>query len=245
MWATNALKRLVPLRLQLPVRYYRNLMKGSLDPEMLWVDRHLKCRRRFVDIGANVGVYSFYFTRKFNSVDAFEPIEEVAQYIRPHCGRKLRLHTCALSDEVGELLLNIPVDQAGLPEYGLASLEPRKVNSVQRRVRLDRLDNYSFNDIDLIKIDVEGHERQVLRGGKRTIERCRPILIVEIEQRHLNVPIDVVFAEFQSEGYSGAFLSDGQELDISNFRFEEHQEPYLTGGPEIGYINNFIFFPRG
>jgi hypothetical protein len=59
-------------------------------------------------------------------------------------------------------------------------------------IKAKRLDDYDFSDVDLIKVDVEGHEESVLAGGMRTIEINRPVLIVEIEQRHIKKPIEEV-----------------------------------------------------
>ena len=56
-------------------------------------------------------------------------------------------------------------------EYGEKSLQLTKVAAV-------KLDSFSLNKVDLIKIDVEGMELKVVRGAKRTIKRCQPRLIM-------------------------------------------------------------------
>ena len=48
------------------------------------------------------------------------------------------------------------------------------------RVPTRRLDSFNFSTVDLIKIDVEGHEHQVVNGALKTIQRCRPAIVVEI-----------------------------------------------------------------
>ena len=48
-----------------------------------------------------------------------------------------------------------------------------------------KLDNFNFtNKISFIKIDVEGHEIEVIEGGKLMIKKNKPVLLVEIEERH-------------------------------------------------------------
>jgi hypothetical protein len=42
-----------------------------------------------------------------------------------------------------------------------------------------RLDDFAFDEVDFIKVDVEGFELQVLEGARETLARCRPIVIVE------------------------------------------------------------------
>ena len=46
-------------------------------------------------------------------------------------------------------------------------------------VELKKLDDYEYNNVDFIKIDVEGFENQVVLGAKETLIRNKPIIIVE------------------------------------------------------------------
>jgi FkbM family methyltransferase len=55
-------------------------------------------------------------------------------------------------------------------------------------VKMERLDDYHFQDVSFIKIDVEGFEMQVIEGARETICRSKPIMIVEI-WHGLNDPI--------------------------------------------------------
>jgi hypothetical protein len=91
-----------------------------------------------------------------------------------------------------------------------------------------------------IKIDVEGHQLAVLRGGVRTIVRDHPVLCIEIEQRHSTTPIQEQFAVLCGLGYVGFFLRESRLCPIREFSYEIHQAPYLPmAGP--GYVNNFLF----
>ena len=47
-----------------------------------------------------------------------------------------------------------------------------------------RLDDLALGDVGFVKIDVEGHELAVLRGAAETLQRNRPPLLVEAEERH-------------------------------------------------------------
>ncbi|MGS0748883.1 FkbM family methyltransferase [Halpernia sp. GG3] len=57
-----------------------------------------------------------------------------------------------------------------------------------KEVKVQTLDSWildkNISKIDLIKIDVEGNEMKTLRGAKESISRFKPILLVEMEQRH-------------------------------------------------------------
>ena len=45
---------------------------------------------------------------------------------------------------------------------------------------IDRLDDYQFESVDLIKIDVEGSEIHVIQGGRETIREHQPVIIIEL-----------------------------------------------------------------
>ena len=59
----NVVKTIFPQHMQLWLTYNHKKLRGSLDPEMLFVERNLTQHRRFLDIGANVGIYSFTLHR--------------------------------------------------------------------------------------------------------------------------------------------------------------------------------------
>ena len=99
-----------------------------------------------------------------------------------------------LSDEDGEFELFVPVYN-GKVMSGLASLDydkahdwlnadrvfgfdPERLVIEQHRVRVRRLDDLGLAP-DLIKMDVQGLEEKVIRGGLRTIAEHRPVLMVE------------------------------------------------------------------
>ena len=91
-----------------------------------------------------------------------------------------------------------------------------------------------------MKIDVEGHELEVLRGASRTIAKCQPNLLVEIEQRHLSEPMSTVFHYLEERGYQGFFVEDRALHPIAEFLPERHQQLENEYSPR--YINNFLFW---
>ena len=61
---------------------------------------------------------------------------------------------------------------------------PDEIVSSCYEVELRTLDSYGFEDVAFIKIDVEGHEEAVLAGAGDTLVRAKPVLLIEIEERH-------------------------------------------------------------
>jgi hypothetical protein len=51
-------------------------------------------------------------------------------------------------------------------------------------VPMRRLDDFALADVTAIKLDAEGAEYEILRGARETLLRCRPVLTLEVEERH-------------------------------------------------------------
>ena len=71
-----------------------------------------------------------------------------------------------------------------------------------------------------------------------------PILIVEIEQRHIRKEINEVFESIESINYKGFFLKNGILKSINQYEYKKHQKPFLENVNSKEYINNFIFIPN-
>ena len=210
---------------------------------MFYVSKLLNNKRRFLDIGANIGIYSYHFKNSFQKVDAFEPLSEITHRLKPFQNANFKVHNVAVSNKVGDLKFNIPMAN-GKPIPSLASLEERDGECEVRTVKVETVDNYDFNDVDLIKIDVEGHEQCVIEGAIKVIKKNKPILIVEIEQRHINTDINEVFDTILNLNYRGFFIQNGQLNSLSNFSYELNQKPFLLNVDCDEYVNNFIFTPN-
>ena len=236
-------EKIIPIKYQLGLRFFYQKKINKLDAEMLYVSKLLINKRRFLDIGANIGIYSYHFKNSFKNVDAFEPLSEITYRLKPFQNANFKIHNVALSNKIGEFKFNIPIAN-GKYNASLASLEERGGECEVRTVKVETVDNYDFNDVDLIKIDVEGHEQFVIGGAINVIKNNKPILIVEIEQRHIHVDINEVFDTILNLNYSGFFIQNGQLIPLSNFSYEKNQKPFL-GNVKCGeYINNFIFTPN-
>lgn len=233
---------LIPRRLELTARYNYNRALGRLEREVDVIEAIVRNRRRCLDVGANVGLYTYRFAQLFREVEAFEPIPRCAQIIAASKLRNVRVHDLALSSRSGHASLSIPA--TGGPEAtALASLSNQFSGAESLVVDLRTLDSFEFTEVDLIKIDVEGHEIQVLEGGLDTIKRELPTLLVEIEQRHhTNRSIHDIFDFILNLGYSGSFYRDGRMPPLTGFSIARHQQSFDPRNREE-YVNNFIFRP--
>lgn len=236
-----ALRCIPPSRL-LEAKFLWKRFRKTLDPELKIVDALLQEKRRFVDVGANAGIYSFYFARDFEAVESFEPLLPAVRPLRDAGLLNVRPHVVALSQESGLGRLAVPVLKTQ-QEFALASLESTSPNASMVPVELATLDSYSWQDIDLIKIDVEGHELKVLRGGEQTLTRCRPLIICEVEARHSPVPITETFSFLEKLGFIGFFVWGSKILPTAHLEPKTHQDVAKIGR-RLGYANNFMFLPN-
>jgi FkbM family methyltransferase len=236
----------LPAGLRIPLRYAFNAWAGQLDAEVALLGTLLPLRRRALDVGANFGLYTYAMARKAPAVEAFEPVPACAVFVRRARLRRVRVHQIALSDRHGEGTIHLPL-VGGRANAADASLEPSRGPCQTLTVPVTTLDSFGFDDVDLVKIDVEGHELKVLRGAVQTLARCRPNMIIEIEQRHLRDDLTMtdVFRFVQELGYSGRFLRNGKLRPLREFSYEIDQRPYLDDVDATAYINNFIFQPTG
>jgi FkbM family methyltransferase len=184
--------KILPQFLQLPLEFNLRKFRKDLEPELLELERLIPSGGRAIDIGANNGLYTYKLSQICDYVEAFEPqpvcADIIAAYKR-YFHRNITVHECALSNFNGTASLHIPVLQGRLRRTlatGIASLNEQDKVCDNLSVPVRKLDDYQFSEVVFIKIDVEGHEKQVLNGAKETILREKQILLIEIEQRHLN-----------------------------------------------------------
>mgnify|MGYP003578445438 CR=1 FL=1 len=134
---------------------------------------HLKQFRHAVDIGANCGIWTKTLARCFAKVTCFEPNPEVHEAFwlnNRETTALITLHCAALGNEKAELRLN-----TRLRSTGFTRADPAGDLVVEQA----RLDDFELQDVDFVKIDTEGWEHLVIKGGVETIRRERPVLIVE------------------------------------------------------------------
>jgi len=224
----------------------------SAEQELAFLDRIIPAGTVTVDVGANCGLYTRRMSRFSRKVHAFEPSWEMARLLRRTSAPNVRVHEMALSDQIGDAELFIPQDNDQLV-YGLASLEPRHAQSsrgiVSAKVPTARLDGVVEEDVTFVKIDVEGHELNVLEGAVGLIEQSQPVFLVEAEDRHRKQATQLLFEFFEQRSYRGYFLKEGGACPVDEFRADELQDATVLlpdGGRRAGqaYVNNFFFFPQ-
>jgi FkbM family methyltransferase len=166
---------------------------GDLDPKVTWICRRLVMPGdTAVDIGANIGLVTMLLSRLVGdagNVFAFEPnppsFKALSAAVARNRATNVELQRCALGSQSEERDLSIPTENAGAASLSPAASTNRGSTT---RVSVRTLDEFvaerGISRIQFMKIDVEGFESEVLRGGKRALESIHPeAILFEMNER--------------------------------------------------------------
>ena len=155
--------------------------------------KYIKPDTTIIDIGANIGTHTIgiikhlnKYNNSFTKIVAFEPqpfIFDILQQNILYSNEQnidCEIHSYGLSDKSQTIYMNMPdysiVENPG--GYGLDFNDIPDLNKT--KVEVKTLDSFCYTNVSFIKIDVEGHENEVLSGALETIQKCRPVMIIEI-----------------------------------------------------------------
>lgn len=150
-----------------------------------------------IDCGANIGVHTLEWAKHMHdwgSVQAFEAQERVYYALAGNIAINNCLNASAYYAAVGSECgqIKIPIANSLIPaSFGSLEIKQHVKNefigqyldyneSAMQTVELRSLDAFDWPRVDLIKIDVEGMETDVLAGAEQTIDRCKPVMMIEI-----------------------------------------------------------------
>ncbi|HEY9007877.1 MAG TPA: FkbM family methyltransferase [Ohtaekwangia sp.] len=160
--------------------------------EWRFLNRFLKSDMVFIDIGANQGEFSLFAAKRLTQgrVLAFEPVDFFYDLLQENIGynhfKNIETFHYGLSNEVKQL--PIYMGQTGAGEHeGLATIfqsdqRARFIQNIELKILDEQLPALALQRIDFMKIDVEGAEMLVLKGALKTIERFKPLIMLEINE---------------------------------------------------------------
>jgi FkbM family methyltransferase len=196
-----------------------------------------------IDVGANIGDWSVPIALAVGpngKLLAVEPIPRMANALRKTFGinrlRQASLAQLALSSSAGKARFSVERGNSGgsrIGDHGLAhdsiEVDIITLDALVEREQLPR--------VDFIKIDVEGHEPDVLTGAEQTLLRWKPVLCIESGQEGDTGRASIANL-LQNCGYqiAGYALTDGV-IEVS---WDEYRTG--TGTCAEAGINNLIFF---
>jgi FkbM family methyltransferase len=230
-----------------------NIIERKVEPELLWLTEFLPKDAVFMDVGANVGhfLYQLDYHLFPQNIYAFEPNKSLNKKLK-RLFPKVNVFSEALSDENTTAEFKIPVLKGKqVNSRGTLQTDFKEENeekTVIQKVKVVKLDDFEplkkLKKLDFIKIDVEGNEMKTLRGAKETILKFKPVLMVEMEQRHHKEPLWNLISEVENWGFEAHYL------DRNSFELKKLTEDFINSQNAIfvkdyeNYINNIIFIAK-
>lgn len=191
--------------------------------EFLFLNKFLKKGMVFVDIGANLGEYSLFAGKRVTEgkVLAFEPFPKMIKLLRENVDlnrfTNVRILSYGLSSKEGLLPIHEIEDaHEGLSTFFPGDQKSKHVFEVPLKVFDAEFERFGVNHIDFIKMDIEGGELGALQGARKSIEKFKPVVMVEINEQ-----------TYRAAGYSVD--------DVYQFFFDLHYTPF-----EINKVGNLV-----
>jgi FkbM family methyltransferase len=139
----------------------------------------------FLDIGANIGYYSLYVLPKVSTLFCFEPDPRVRVFLERNVAQKpnIQIIQCAVGATPGKALFTLETDT----EISHLSAKGEKGKN-QIEVDVTTVDSFVASrmlSVEAIKIDVEGHDIEVIAGSLVVLSEQKPIVLTEARPEKL------------------------------------------------------------
>ena len=190
-----------------------------------------------IDVGANIGYYTFIQANEVGEngkVIACEPSSLNYSYLKKNLQlnqlSNVSSYNIALSDKSGTSNLLIHPTKSNLNKISNSVNTNENFENV-KTLTLDELCNkLSLKKVNLIRMDVEGHELQIMKGSIKTIKKFKPLIFMEIHTPYLNLENSFELLNMlKSNGYEIDYLIPrdldypflGTEKDIKKITIDE------------------------
>lgn len=211
----GGVKVVVPDSLDLITPYVLREQGDWFEDELRFVRKVIGSGETVIDVGANYGVYALSLAAvvgEQGAVWAFEPASVTASFLRQSIAengfRCMVLEPAALSDRAGtgRLAVGSHAELNRLAVSGEdAASEPVPVKTLDQCIA-----EYGWTDVAVLKVDAEGEEARIVRGGARFFDRLSPLVL--FERLHGGDVNAEVIGEFAALGYDTYRLVPGMDV---------------------------------
>lgn len=161
-----------------------------------------------IDVGANIGNHTVFFSDFFKKVISYEPnpITYKLLSVNTYFLQNVEVNNFGLSDTSKEL--NLSVLKGNIGGSSATINHNSGINHKIELIKLDDLNENVTGNIALIKIDVEGMEEKVLMGAKNTINKYRPIILFELWSSSFENRTSSTIRFLENAGYNMYILTE-------------------------------------
>jgi FkbM family methyltransferase len=219
--------------------------------EMRAMEAHLPRGGFAIDIGGFKGGYTWWMRKYVGNtgrVLTFEPqphlCDRLKRMVREYGWRNVEIEQMGLSSAPGQFSLYRSRDPVHAGQATLRKPADGDIKDVERiDIAVETLDGHlarkNLTGVNFIKMDAEGHEFEIFKGGEQSILRDHPVLLFECYERFMPGIPKVMFAWLEERGYTGAWFFNRKLAPISDWDPAVHQHPSLRHS-----FDNFLFVPK-
>ena len=175
----------------------------------------------FLDIGANIGHFGFYFKRKFPKLTChlFEPIPWLGNCINKTIQENglggVYHHSLVLGDQNEKCHFFVDTFNDGGHSLLRDKISPRSRGGQSLTVQSRTLDSFDFARVDFIKVDIQGAEEKFIKGAVQTIKKFRPKMLVEVAVEKI-IPFSNFLESETGLSYDIFLAGEDKPVDLSN-----------------------------
>jgi FkbM family methyltransferase len=227
----DGVRMVVPNSLDLITPYVLREQQDFFEDELKFVRKLLGPGQKVIDIGANYGVYTLPMAQKVGPsghVWAFEPTSSTAQIlaegIKENAFTQVTLEQKAVSSASGVAQLSLlPHSELNSIIHGQSAAGESETVCL---VTLDEcMDRNRWMEIELLKIDAEGEENNIVKGGRRFFADVAPLVQYELRKNATDMNFGLI-REFAALGYDSYRLVPGLDILVP-FDAGSQPDPYL------------------
>lgn len=246
---------------------YLAQMQDPFEPEMTAIFQALVQQDMVVaDVGANIGMTAMLFSQLARKTFAFEPAPSTFALLRANLDSNkitgVEAHNLGMGDHPGSQTITFaPSNRSGGFVSDTLKLE---AGHTTETIEVDTLDRFFWNRADqpdFIKMDVEGFEPRVLRGGSALLAAKKPTVVLELNHFCLNIMHRVTVPDFLDQlaaifpvlfaiERDNSAMSDlhnpDQRYRVMNLHVTKFRFPNIVAGfdPQIKARMNTVIGPK-
>ena len=210
--------------------------KGQWEPDLIKVLEQISRqitekigRCHLVNVGAHIGSVCVPCAKYFSRVTAFEPVGTNFNHLNLHCNlnqlENIKTYNLALSNCACESKIVFNSHNTGgchvVSDYEIENNIRHAQNHIDDTVQCVTMDSIEFDDtIEVLLVDIEGHEERFLQGAEQTIRKHHPVVIIELwtnsKRKHekMTTTQEEMIQKISSFGYTTV-----KQLGIDTFIF--------------------------
>lgn len=145
-------------------------------------------KSNILDVGSNVGIFSVSFAKIANdcTIHSFEAVDLTRKLLTKSKELNkldnIKIYNFGLSDQNKKIKINIDPNRLGNSSIN-QNFSSNK-SAISEIVEVKKLDDLNLNNISFIKIDIQEHEYQFLKGSMKTLKNNNAVIILEIPKRN-------------------------------------------------------------